>query len=382
MDKEKLTAQTKKALAEAAKRKGIKGWHAMTKDQLVRALLRQSRPTGTRAAASRSSSKSSSRRSTPSKPKRSNGKATARPIKSNGRRRPSTPVACSADRDISTRGPGGVPTRTSDDSISLEVLDPFWLHVQWILSGMSVARAEAALGNEWHGARPILRLLDVTSEDTTSSTEMTIRDIHIYGGVTNWFIDVRSPGRAYRVDIGYLSRKGRFFPLSRSNTVASPQSTSSDTMEANWDAFRKQVRKSNGSSKAGSPPRTVAELRRLFDGTLRVPMSGGALSDGRGNGGVRRARSLTFDLEAELIVYGETSPDAAVSLLGESVALRSDGSFTMRYSLPEGRQIIPAVATSRDGAQELTVILAVERNTKHLEPIGAPTEAEGAAESA
>ena len=84
---------------------------------------------------------------------------------------------------------------------------------------------------------------------------------------------------------------------------------------------------------------------------------------------------LAFQLEAELIDYGTTHPDAAVSLQGEAVDLRKDGSFTMRYSLPEGRQIIPAVAVSRDGSQELTVILAVERNTKHLEPIGTPTEA-------
>jgi hypothetical protein len=41
----------------------------------------------------------------------------------------------------------------------------------------------------------------------------------------------------------------------------------------------------------------------------------------------------------------------------------------MRFSLPEGRQIIPAVATSPDGVEERTIVLAVERNTKHLEPM-------------
>jgi hypothetical protein len=41
----------------------------------------------------------------------------------------------------------------------------------------------------------------------------------------------------------------------------------------------------------------------------------------------------------------------------------------MRFSLPDSRQIIPAVATSADGGEERTIVLAVERNTKHLDPM-------------
>ena len=49
--------------------------------------------------------------------------------------------------------------------------------------------------------------------------------------------------------------------------------------------------------------------------------------------------------------------------------LRPDGTFTMLFSLPDSRQIIPAVATSADGAEERTIVLAVERNTKRLDPM-------------
>ena len=41
----------------------------------------------------------------------------------------------------------------------------------------------------------------------------------------------------------------------------------------------------------------------------------------------------------------------------------------MRFSLPDSRQIIPAVATSADGVEERTIVLAVERNTKYLDPM-------------
>ena len=80
-------------------------------------------------------------------------------------------------------------------------------------------------------------------------------------------------------------------------------------------------------------------------------------------------RSFHFEIDAELIVYGTTEPGARVTLQGEPVQLRPDGTFTVRFSLPDSRQIIPAVASSSDGVEERTVVLAVERNTKELEPM-------------
>ena len=58
-----------------------------------------------------------------------------------------------------------------------------------------------------------------------------------------------------------------------------------------------------------------------------------------------------------------------MTLQGEPVQLRADGTFTVRFSLPDSRQIIPAVAASADGIEERTIVLAVERNTKELEPM-------------
>jgi hypothetical protein len=85
--------------------------------------------------------------------------------------------------------------------------------------------------------------------------------------------------------------------------------------------------------------------------------------------GAAKDRKFWFQLDAELIVYGATEPNARVTLQGEPVKLRPDGTFTMRFSLPDGRQIIPAVANSPDGVEERTIVLAIERNTKQLEPM-------------
>jgi hypothetical protein len=82
-----------------------------------------------------------------------------------------------------------------------------------------------------------------------------------------------------------------------------------------------------------------------------------------------RRKGFHFQLDAELIVYGSTDPSARVTLLGEPVQVRPDGTFTLRFGMPDGRQILPAVAQTYDGIEERTIILAVERNTKELEPM-------------
>ena len=70
-----------------------------------------------------------------------------------------------------------------------------------------------------------------------------------------------------------------------------------------------------------------------------------------------------------MVVYGATAPNANVSLAGEPVKLNEDGTFVVRMGLPDRRQVLPIVASSRDGSEQRTTVLAVERNTKVMEPI-------------
>ena len=77
---------------------------------------------------------------------------------------------------------------------------------------------------------------------------------------------------------------------------------------------------------------------------------------------------LEFRLQADLIIRGWLPPDAQLTLQGDPVTPREDGSFLLKMNLQEGRQLIPAVAVSSDGLQQCTIVLAIERNTKELEP--------------
>ena len=109
----------------------------------------------------------------------------------------------------------------------------------------------------------------------------------------------------------------------------------------------------------------------MFEERLRRPMGSSLISRfGPGVDGLLGGRkAFHFEIDAELIVFGKTEPDARVTLQNEPIKLRPDGTFTVRYSLPNARQVIPAVAASANGLEQRTVVLAVERNTKTMEPL-------------
>ncbi len=338
----------KKVLAQMAKDQGIVGWHAMRKDQLIRALSLPPSAThrgGGKASAAVRTQQASSKASSG----RGSGPAPSRPL--------------------TVMAPRALDHACVKDRIIAMVRDPYWLHAHWELSRSTLARAQAALGQEWHTARPILRLMDVTSEDTTSASERQIRDIEIHGGVNNWYIDVTVPPRSFRIDIGYLARRGKFFVLARSNVVSTPKAGVSDVLDENWASVQEQCQKIYSQSGGTNGSSGSTDLRELFEERLRRPMQGLSLQS-LGTGALpSMGRGFHFEIDAELIVYGSTEPNTRVTLQGEPVQLRADGTFTVRFSLPDSRQIIPAVAASPDGVEERTIVLAVERNTKELEPM-------------
>src|SRR4051794_15022652 len=341
----------KKHLAQLAKDQGIVGWHAMRKDQLIRALaVAPAAKKGSKPAPKPSPEHTAAKRPSPT---------AAAP--------PAAPL-----KPLTVMPPRALDHACVKDRIIAMVRDPYWLHVYWELSRATYARAQAALGQEWHTARPILRLMDVTSEDTTSASERHVRDVEIHGGVNNWYLDVATPPRSFRVDVGYLARRGKFFVLARSNVVTTPKVGVSDVLDENWAGVQEQFQRIYSRSIVPNGPGSAVsnDLRELFEERLRRPMQGLSLQSlGTGALPTSMGRDFHFEIDAELIVYGSTEPNAKVTLQGEPVQLRPDGTFTVRFNLPDSRQIIPAVAASPDGVEERTIVLAVERNTKELEPM-------------
>jgi hypothetical protein len=385
MTTDRLMSRSKNALLALARKQGIIGCADMTKEQLVKAIVRKRKPIaksakkpGTHSRRSASKAKPPTlRRKAEAKPRLHHPKQTSAARKSDEDNGLAEQIVTRskfdvgvATKDLSKKLPRALPSGYGKDRIITMVRDPFWLHCYWEITRQSIARAEAALGQEWHTSRPILRVLDVSSEDTTSASETPVRDIDIHGGCCNWYIDVKNPQRSYRIDVGYLTRSGRFYVIARSNVVTTPRAGVSDTIDENWTDVAQNYEKIYAMSGGFDPGTSSLELKKLFEERLRRPMGSAMVTSfGSGAFGGARRRQFWFQLDAELIVYGATEPNAKVTLQGEPVQLRPDGTFTMRFSLPDSRQIIPATATSHDGVEERTIVLAVERNTKALEPL-------------
>jgi hypothetical protein len=266
-------------------------------------------------------------------------------------------------------GTGQSETSPHKDRISLVVRDSYWLQADWEITRAAVDRVRVAMSEKWHKAQPVLRLMAV-GDAGSNRAEQLIRDIPIHGGVTNWYIDVDQPPSRFRVVIGYLAENERFYPLCRSNIVSTPKPDAVNRLDRHWrdiaEDYERIYSLSGGYDATGG-----TELKELFEERLQRPMPSRPddNSSSDTDAALDRHRALPFEVDAELIVFGSTTPGATVLLSGEPVKLREDGTFTVRVALPDKRQVLPVIAQSRDSMKQRTTVIAVERNTKVMEAV-------------
>jgi uncharacterized protein len=380
MTAQTLRARSLKDLAVMARKRGLDGWQAMRKDQLVRALLLSAskRDGATSKSPSKNGSISRSVRNkqavpgrtvSPARVRSTSGASRATHTPQIAKRLEQAKVRLMRAKILAIDGLDGSRGTPAKDRLVVMVLGPYWLHAYWEVTTAGVMRAQAALGQHWHTAKPMLRLIHVSATGSSTSAERVIRDIVIHGGVKNWYIDVDNPPQTYRMEIGYLAEGGKFFSLARSNTVSTPPSNSSEKLDNHWTEVVENCDKIYAMSGGYSTETNASELQELLEERLRRPMGSPLSSRYRLNAELLNDRTVHFRVETEMVIHGTTHPEAQVTLQGAPIKLRPDGSFSVRLDLPNRRQVIPLVACTKDGASQRTIVLAVERNTKVMEPI-------------
>jgi uncharacterized protein len=375
---ETLKTRTMKDLTAMARKKKVLGWHDMRKDELVRAIIRSAKQNGKPGHKNGSSHANGkdARRST-----LHNGHGNSH---SNGHSNGHTPAKKPQRTPQAVRRIEQIKARLADakdltfravgqhreiarDRLVVMVRDPYWLHAYWELSRRSIERAQVAMGPHWHAARPVLRLHEMSRDGTTSAARQPVRDIEIHGGVNNWYIDVQNPPKSYQIEVGYLAPGNRYYCLARSNVVSTPAVGTEETFDHNWAEVAKEFDRVYAVTAGSTEQEAQGDLKDVFEEQLHRPVGDGPLQFGPGAGGPKR--EFRFHVDTELIVHGATQPDARVTLRGEPVRLRPDGTFAVRFTLPDRRHVLPVVASSVDGAEQRTIVLAVDRNTKVMEPI-------------
>ena len=361
---ESLSAKTSRDLAQMAKNRGVPGWHSMRKTQLVNALIKLAKD------------------KTEQKKRKQANADLASPLisaKVSPKSR-SAPVESAVAKKIRLQNAQQEKLRSiafqsasneapTCDRIVLIVRDSFWMQAYWEVTKATIQRVKVALGPNWHKSRPVLRLLKIKSRGNTNSFEELAQEIPIHGGASNWFINVKDSPSTYRIAVGYLlpgeGDTERFHLIAKSNEVLTP-STNAETDES-WADITNDVEKYYSLSGGYEPSIVSHQLRSVLEEKSGQALHTTAFQNIPSL--TRFSRSLNFDVDAHIVVHGSTDPFANVTIAGVPVEIESDGSFAVRMELPNKRQVLPVIASSRDGTQRQTTVLAIEKNTKVLEAV-------------
>jgi len=263
--------------------------------------------------------------------------------------------------------PQELPAGYGRDRLVLQVRDPWWLHAYWELQDNTLSKYKDQLKDDFYRAARVLRVYDVSHIIFSGKNAHHFFDIRINDYADSWYIDTGGPGRSWCVELGLLLPGGRFIAILRSNTVETPLDGPSWITDEEWmipeDMFARLYGMGYGFGQSSMAPRKLLQQR------LRREISSGM----RSSGGIAsmaspvkkpKARKFWLVVNTELIVYGATEPDAKVTVQGMPIKLKPDGSFTLRFALPDGKQVIPVKAVSSDKKEERTITPLVTKETK------------------
>ncbi|HZC59318.1 MAG TPA: hypothetical protein VE154_04940, partial [Chthoniobacterales bacterium] len=87
-------------------------------------------------------------------------------------------------------------------------------------------------------------------------------------------------------------------------------------------------------------------------------------------------REFFMHVNAEVIFYGGTDPQAKVTIAGRPVQLQPDGTFRYHFVFPDNDFEIPIVAVSPDGVETRSAVLFLKRETDRYGDVGATAQPE------
>lgn len=255
-----------------------------------------------------------------------------------------------------------LPSRYGETRVVLMTRDPYWIFAYWEITDEKRMQVEREAGASWNDLRRVLRVYDVTGKNFNGLNANRHFDIDITPEANNWYIRVGGPDRFWCVDLGVITRNGKFILIARSNIVATPRDSASDVIDEEWMSVEEDFLKLYGlwGGFSGASPGKAQRKRIMKEHLQRALASGGISSFVR----PPKYRGFWMVVNTELIVYGATEPDAAVTVQGRPIKLNRDGTFSLRFALPDGEQVIPVKGVSADKEEERTITPIVKKYTK------------------
>lgn len=277
-----------------------------------------------------------------------------------------------------------LPDRYGDMRLIAMARDPLKLYIYWELDGGGVERARERIGCDWPLLTWVMRVFDVTGVEFNGANAHRFFDVEINPHMGSVYMDVDKADCEYTIVMGLRDNVGRFEPVVASNKVRTPRVEPSSRTDAEWSVpeglfsaiygisggYTSTAAGSLDSSRLSMPfGETSSGAVSSFGGVSSFAVSSFGVSSFGSSEQMARAkqRKFFFWLDCELIVYGGTEPDATVHMMGKKLTLRPDGTFSARFSLPDGVYDIPVTAKSSDGVELREISPTVTRVTRRKE---------------
>jgi len=267
-----------------------------------------------------------------------------------------------------------LPKSYGDTKIVLLPRDPFWAYAYWEINENTRKEIQKEYGSDiFKKGKLILRVYDVTGLKFNGKNAHKYFDVTINEQADNWYINVPESNRWWCVDLGILLPDGKFVLIARSNIVKMPAFGVSPITDEQWGVLQKEFEKLlqlSGIEQIGKSSFDVVKLMRerwaeiVSISSAQMPFSPKGISSFRQQPvsiPSEKAKDFWLKADTELVVYGSTEKDANLTIAGEKVNISPDGSFSVRFNLPDGRKEIPIVAESKDKTMSKKITFDVIR---------------------
>jgi len=252
--------------------------------------------------------------------------------------------------------PEELPESYGDHRIVASAKDPHGIYIYWELDEEKLEQARNALDADPASLGSILRVYEVTGRKSTEDKPGLYFDLPVDMGSKSAYLRVDRDDCEYVIAIGLISDDSRFAPVCYSNRVRTPKGSVSESRDSQWDISDEDFSELYNYS----APRLAGSMMGEDISSFGVS-SLGASED---TPTAPDTREFFLWLNAELVIYGGTHPDASLTLQGQKVGLKPDGTFSVRFMLPEGALDIPVRAVSRDENDSKEITNLVTRSIR------------------
>ena len=273
----------------------------------------------------------------------------------------------------------GLPVDYGDTKITILPRDPICIFAYWSISKQYFDKLKEKYGKDFIvSSKLVIRIYDITGISFDGNNANRYFDVFVTPNSSSWYVNVGEFNRSWYADLGYLTKDGEFILIARSNTVVMPKYGVSNITDEQWALLQvefEKLLKFSGVNQIGLSSFDIAKLmRERWEEivSISLPSSHSNISSSSSMSFFaqqekqipQKDKKFWLRADTEIIINGATEPDASLTLKGQPIKLSTDGSFSVRFYLPNGEDKYTIEAVSSDGTMKKSITFEISKKTK------------------